>query len=268
MQTRIDCHTHIVNPEIRDSFYARTNGAALVMQMLPSLMEDPACVQTVLSDPRLFLCPAIDIHSPIPEQLERIHPKLDAWKIVGLKIYLTYQKGRADDPVLFPVYDFASKHQLAVTFHTGLCSLVLPSDQDLDGSRVPYIAAAAERYPSVSFVAAHMGDPYLDECMEEVASLDNLYTDFSGVYETGTKEGSDIGGTILQYKQAIRRIPGMYRKILHGTDYCPPINLAQIDEYDQTIAAIFPPEERDAVYWKNCLRVFPRLTRLGWRPNL
>ncbi len=37
------------------------------------------------------------------------------------------------------------------------------------------------------------------------------------------------------------------------------IQLAQLNEYDQTIARMFPPEQHDLVYRKNALRAFPRL---------
>lgn len=98
------------------------------------------------------MCPCIDIKQPIEPQLAALEPDLDRHKVVGLKIYLSYQAGRANDPKLDPVYAFAQRHQLSVTFHTGLCSLVLPSDQDLEGSSARYIAQAAERYPDVNFI--------------------------------------------------------------------------------------------------------------------
>ena len=105
---RIDCHTHIVTPEIRDAYFAGTDGYALVMQMPESLMPNPECIPTVCSDPRLFLCACIDLKQAIVPQLRRLEPKLEEWKVVGLKIYLTYQKGRADDMRLvgrYPLID-------------------------------------------------------------------------------------------------------------------------------------------------------------------
>lgn len=53
----------------------------------------------------------------------------------------------------------------------------------------------------------------------------------------------------------------MEAKILYGTDFCPPIQLGQLDEYDQTIRQMFSPDQFAAVYRENCLRAFPRLTR-------
>ena len=58
---RIDCHTHIVTPAIRDEYFSRTDGLALVMQLPDPIFPDPQCAETVRSDPRLFLCAAVDL---------------------------------------------------------------------------------------------------------------------------------------------------------------------------------------------------------------
>ena len=256
---KIDCHTHIVNEAIRREYFSRTDGIALVMQFPESILENPDCVATVLGDDRLFLCPCIDIKQPIEGQLAALEPNLDKHKVVGLKIYLSYQAGRASDPKLDPIYAFAQKHQLSVTFHTGLCSLVLPSDQDIEGSSARYIGQVAERYPGVNFILAHMDDPRFLECARIVAAHDNLFTDVSGAYETGTKEGEDVSGAIRTFCEAVHSQKGMEKKVLSGTDVCPPIQLAQLAEYDQTIEAMFPPDQFHNIYRDNCLRAFPRL---------
>ncbi len=261
MDRKIDCHTHIVSSEIREEYFRRTYGYALVMQFPESILANEKCIETVTGDNRLFLNACIDLKVPIPSQLHTIEAHLDDWKVVGLKIYLSYQSGKASDEALYPIYEFAAQHELTVTFHTGLCSLVLPSDNDIEGSAAKYIAKAAEDFPTVNFVIAHMDDPRFTECIRIVSEHDNLYTDFSGAYETGTKEGNDVDGAIRTFGEAIHSQPGTERKILYGTDFCPPINLAQLDEYDYSIEKIFPPEVFPLIYYENCLRAFPRLKR-------
>lgn len=258
---KIDCHTHIVNREIADAYFSRTDGYAIVMELLPQfhhILPDDSC-STVKSDARLFLCPCIDLRQDIPPQLERVEKRLADTPIVGLKIYLTYQTGRADDPRLFCVYEFAQKHRLSVTFHNGLCSLVLPGDNDMEGSDARYVANAAERFPQVNFIIAHMDDPRFDPCIRLVHAHPNLFTDFSGAYEPGTREDADMDWAIATFAKAIYQYPDSYRQILYGTDFCPPINLSALAEYDATIAAIFKPEQFEDIYFKNALRAFPRL---------
>lgn len=262
MQSKIDCHTHIVNRQIADEYFSRTDGYAIVMQFPDKFrgqIGDDDSLRTVQRDNRLFLCPCIDISRDIPPQLVAIERRLADCRIVGLKIYLTYQAGRADDERLLCVYRFADRHRLSVTFHTGLCSLVLPSDNDMPGSDAVYVARAAEQFPNVNFIIAHMDDPRFDACIRLVHTHENLYTDFSGAYETGTKEDADMEWAIETFAKAIRQYPDTYKKILYGTDFCPPINLSAIGEYDYTIHKIFPPEQWADVYFNNCLRAFPRL---------
>ena len=117
---KIDCHTHIVSPKIREEYFQRTTGFALVMQFPESIMKNPDCIRTVQEDDRLFLNASVDLKRPIPPQLSLIEENLERWKVVGLKLYLSYQSSRANDPPLYPIYEFARRHRLTVTFHTGL----------------------------------------------------------------------------------------------------------------------------------------------------
>ncbi len=260
---KIDCHTHIVNSDIRDAYFNIADGYALVMTFLERFETfappDHAYALT-RGDDRLFLCPAIDIHGDVRAQLDKIEALLPTTPVVGLKVYLTYQRGRADDPSLFPIYQFAADHRLGVTFHTGSCSLVLPTDNDMDGCNAKYVQAAAKRFPDVNFVLAHMDDPRYEECIRIVSETENLFTDFSGAYEPGTPEGDSLDWAVQRFKQAIDPYPQVYRKFLYGTDFCPPINLSAVTEYHETIEKIFTPQQAEEIYYHNALRVFPRLS--------
>ncbi|MBQ4612208.1 MAG: amidohydrolase [Clostridia bacterium] len=267
---KIDCHTHIVTPAIRQEYFSRTNGYAIVMQFLSMFRAPPTpdeATDTVRGDARLFLCPCIDIHADIPTQLAAVEAALPHERIVGLKIYLTYQSGRANDPRMIPIYEFAARHQLTVTYHTGSCALTLPSDNDLDGSNAVYVAEMAERYPTVNFIVAHMDDPRYMECIPIVCAHENMYTDFSGAYEPGTPEGDSMDWAIDTFARAIRQCPDAYRHILYGTDFCPPINLSAIEDYDVTIARLFPAEQHDDIYFNNALRAFPRIAEYLRKDN-
>ena len=109
---KIDCHTHIVNENIKREYFLNTDGFALVMPFIDKFKANSPpddSYETVKNDSRLFLCPSIDISGDIPQQLADIEEKLSSYRIVGLKIYLTYQAGRADDECLMCVYEFAKK---------------------------------------------------------------------------------------------------------------------------------------------------------------
>ncbi len=253
---KIDCHTHIITDSIRNEYFSRADNIALVMQFPESILANPDTVRTVQSDPRLFLCPCIDRKSPAGPQLAQIEAHLDDWKVVGLKIYTSYQRGTADDPELEEVYAFCEKYGLTVTFHTGLCSLVLPSDQDLEGSSAVHIARAAERHPGINFVAAHMDDPNTARCCALCADHPNLFTDFSGLFEEGYE--SDWNVLLANYGGALHA-SDCASQILYGTDFCPPLNLVDIERFDGFLSDIYPEKVREQIYYENPLRAFPRL---------
>ena len=179
-------------------------------------------------------------------------------RVVGLKIFLSYQTGRADDERMIPIYDFAKKYGLTVTFHTGLPSYHLPYENDVEGSRVEYVANIAGKYPEVNFVVAHMGDPYYDESIQAMHELPNMFTDFAGAFEPGTGVAADEEGTIDQWAHAIDQYPDTYKQIVYGTDFCPPILLFEIDKYDYAIRKIFTEDKFEDIYWNNPLRAFPK----------
>ena len=258
---KIDAHTHIITHDIKSEYFARADGYAVVMPFLDKFVEfgfPDESYDVVRSDPRLFLSPTIDISRDIPTQLEKIAKIMDE-KLVGIKIFLTYQRGRADDERMTPIYDFAREHRLTVTYHTGSCALQLPSDDALEDSNAAYVKNVALRYPDVNFVVAHMDDPRYNECIDTMAGVPNMFTDFSGAYEPGTHEGADIEWAISTFAFAINRRGDTYKQFLYGTDFCPPINLFALDEYDYTIEKIFPPEVREDIYYNNALRAFPKI---------
>lgn len=258
---KIDAHTHIVTHAIKDAYFSRTDGYAIVMPFLDKFIAQgyqDESLAVVRSDPRLFLSPTIDLSKPIAPQLEVIDSIMDE-KVVGLKVFLTYQRGRADDEKMWPIYDFAQAHRLTLTYHTGSCALELASDNDLAGSNAAFIKNVALRYPDVNFVVAHMDDPRYDPCIRLMEGMDNMFTDFSGAYEPGTHEGSDMDWAIATFAKAIHQRPDTYRQILYGTDFCPPIHLSAIEEYDVTIARLFPREQFADIYYNNALRAFPKI---------
>lgn len=266
-QRKLDCHTHIVNQQIFDQYTAfdNTGDYALVMEFLPYMAtEEMPDHSWDLCDgnPRLFLCPSVDIHKDIPAQLAAIEEKMASrpgCRVVGLKVFLAYQTGKADDDRMMPIYDFARRFGLSVTFHTGYPSYHLPYENDMEGSKVKYVCNVARIYPDVNFIVAHMGDPYYDESIQAMHGLNNVFTDFCGAFEPGTDVAADEEGTIEKFAHAINQYEDTHKQVLYGTDFCPPILLFEVDKYDYTIAKIFSPDKFDDIYWNNPLRAFPKV---------
>ena len=264
---KIDCHTHIVNQTIYEQYLATPAGDnyALVMEFLPYMTtEELPDHSWDLCDgnEKLFLCPSVDIHRDIPAQLATIGEKMrtrPGCRVVGLKIFLSYQTGRADDDRMMPIYDFAAEYGLSVTFHTGYPSYHLPYENDMEGSRVKYVSNVARKYPGVNFIVAHMGDPYYDESIQAMHGLSNMFTDFCGAFEPGTEVAADEEGTIEKFAHAIHQYPDTHTQVIYGTDFCPPILLFEVNKYDYTIGKIFTEDQFRDIYWNNPLRAFPKV---------
>ena len=60
---------------------------------------------------------------------------------------------------------------------------------------------------------------------------------------------SDVFDTLLQ----------QLHLVLFGTDFCPPLNLVDIERFDRFLEELFSPQELQAIYYENPLRAFPRL---------
>ena len=73
-------------------------------------------------------------------------------------------------------------------------------------------------------------------------------------------EAADIDGAIARFRHATDLWEDSWRYFLYATDFCPPIELGQLDEYDYSIEKMFSPEHFDDIYYKNALRAFPRLS--------
>lgn len=80
----------------------------------------------------------------------------------------------ADDPVVYPVMDFAREHKIPVFIHCGHPPYSLPWS----------IALLAEQYPDVPVTMIHMGHGhgvYIDASIKMAKRYPNLYLEMSGM---------------------------------------------------------------------------------------
>lgn len=96
------------------------------------------------------------------------------WGCRGVKLVAGYDFYRPNSmAVMKPLLDAARQHGLRILFHSGDAPRDLPSLQ----------AKAAEAYPDVTFVLAHMGmHAFLWEAIIAAQELPNVYVDTSQAY--------------------------------------------------------------------------------------
>ena len=88
-----------------------------------------------------------------------------------------------DDRAYWPLYDRADKYHMILLFHTGIVSRPnpeQPEDVSFDRSRASRLDLIARRWPRLTIIGAHLGNPDYAEAAEIARWNPNLYFDVSG----------------------------------------------------------------------------------------
>jgi predicted TIM-barrel fold metal-dependent hydrolase len=88
-----------------------------------------------------------------------------------------------DDPSYTPIYDRAAKYGMMLLFHTGIVNRSRPEvaeDVSVDRLRVTLLDNIARRYPNMTVIGAHLGNPDYEWAGEMARWNPNLYFDLSG----------------------------------------------------------------------------------------
>ncbi|TLS52384.1 amidohydrolase [Paenibacillus antri] len=125
----------------------------------------------------------------------------------GLKLGPIYQNFYPDRPEHFPLYAKAEELNVPILWHQG--TSFVPEGY-LDASRPAMLDPIARTFPRLKMIVAHMGHPWVDECISLVRKHPNLYMDLSA-----------LASRPWQYYNALVSATeyGVTDKILFGSDY-------------------------------------------------
>lgn len=114
----------------------------------------------------------------INPMLDPVEKKLDQYinqeGFAGIKMQPLFDSFVADDPIVYPVMDFARAYDVPVFIHCGHPPYSLPWS----------IALLAEQYPDVKVTMIHMGHGhgvYIDASIKMAKRYSNLYLEMSGM---------------------------------------------------------------------------------------
>jgi hypothetical protein len=88
-----------------------------------------------------------------------------------------------DDKIYSPVYERAEKYRMIILFHTGVVNRPnpnVPADVSVDRMRITTLDNIARRYPKLTLIGAHMGNPDYAWAAEIGRWNPNLFFDLSG----------------------------------------------------------------------------------------
>ena len=179
---KIDAHTHIGN-------FGGWAGLSFTKERLIEQMDEFEVEKT-------FLCPSnfqnnddvVDAVQAYPDRivpfvwvnpaLDDVEKKLEKYinqeGFKGIKMQPLFDSFVADDPVVYPVMDFARAYNVPVFIHCGHPPFSLPWS----------IALLAEQYQDVKVTMIHMGHGhgvYSDASLKTARRYNNLYLEMSGM---------------------------------------------------------------------------------------
>jgi predicted TIM-barrel fold metal-dependent hydrolase len=196
-----------------------------------------------------------------PDHLKGVEAQIEHHrdKIVALKAYLGYFHFGPDHPNYVPYYKIAAKYNLPVIFHTG--------DNWSTTAKLKYahpllVDEVAVDHPSVRFVLAHFGNPWLIDAAEVIFKNPNVWADLSGLFVGSDREIQDLleaakqpdsapGLIFSDLKKAIGYV-GDYTKFLYGSDW----PLAPMASYRRLIESLIPKEHHREVFRTNAENLF------------
>lgn len=202
----VDCHVNIFNadqfspPEVDLSGGARPGGVAMAADAdtLYSAMSevdkaiifslrykdsvgvdgnDEVTAEAVAKYPDKFVGFAC-VDPRRPDYMELLEHAIGTLKLKGVKFGPIYNSVPLDDPRLDPVYAYCQKNDVPLTMHMGT---TFARDTLLDAGRPLHVDAVAQRYPDLKMIMAHMGHPWVDECIVVARKRPNVYTEVSAL---------------------------------------------------------------------------------------
>ena len=125
----------------------------------------------------------------------------------GVKLGPVYQGVHPQDPAYYKIYEYCEKHGLPIITHM---ATTFSSGVPLEYARPVHMDKVACDFPGLKIIMAHLGHPWIDECVAAVRHQPNLYADVSALYYRP-----------WQFYQAMMSVTeyGVADKVFFGSDY-------------------------------------------------
>jgi predicted TIM-barrel fold metal-dependent hydrolase len=179
-----------------------------------------------------------DIRLDDPQALQQI----DRFHQAGFRGLgeITGPKHRYDDPVYAPIFERAEKYGMIVLMHTGIVNRTnpdQPSDVSSDRMRVATLDNIARRYPKLTIIGAHLGNPDYAWAAEIGRWNPNLVFDMSGSTLIKKQETPAFWKEIFWWSGVVsphtpKNAPSAFEKIVFGSD----VFNGELEEFDRELA--------------------------------
>jgi hypothetical protein len=233
----IDCHVHHNGS---DEFLQRLVKKLEPLQGTAMLITAPKDLEAVTAfmkahPGRLIGLGEIKLDSPNAlEDIERFHSA--GFRGLG---ELTKPLYPYDDRRYWPIYERAEKYRMVVLFHTGIVNRTdpeTPEDASSDRMRVSTLDLIARRFPKLTIIGAHMGNPDYAWAGEIGRWDPNLYFDLSGSSLIKKQEDYSFFKTIFWWTSVVsphtpKSKTTAFEKLVFGSD----VFEGDLDELDREL---------------------------------
>lgn len=168
-----------------------------------------------------------------PDEIDRIK----SLGLCGVKFHPEYQDFLPDEERMFPIYQRIAENGLFAVFHGGYDPFGSPDNIKCTPQRM---ATVIEKFPSLTFVLAHLGGIYVWDDTEKYLAgrFDNLYLDVSVIASFNIDEN--------QLLRIVKKHGA--DKILFGSD-CPWDNPSA--EIDMINRLPISDSDKEKIFYKN-----------------
>jgi len=233
-------------------------------------LSNQVLLEKIKGDPLFDCFGSLDMENNFLAGLKELTDLATNKLISGIKLYPGYQNITISDPKFSELFKLAEKYQLAVACHLGELHHCCPRqlginqtyrcgknycllDQRGNLSRPEQLGLVAKNFPKVNFIACHMASPHFEELRKIMSESDNIYTDISGQFLSGTNEDTPAYRDYLVMEmQKFLELNKGEERLLFGTDF--PIQSYQ-DTLELVEALKIKAELRGKILYQNSLKL-------------
>lgn len=234
----IDCHVHYNGKTaFLDKLVAKLETVQGMAMLITAPRDLDAVTSYMKSHPgRLIGLGEIKLDAPdVLETIDRFHNA--GFRGLG---EMTGPQYRYDDRRYWPIYERAEKYRMVLLFHTGIVNRQhpdTPTDVSSDRMRVGTLDLIARRFPKLTVIGAHLGNPDYAWAGEIGRWNPNIYFDVSG--STLIKKQEDYAffksifwWTSVASPHTPKSNTGAFEKLVFGSD----VFEGDLDEFDRELS--------------------------------
>jgi len=171
-----------------------------------------------------------------------------------------------DDRSYWPIYERAEKYGMILLFHTGILMRAtpdIPSDVSVDRMRPTTLDAIARRFPKLTLIGAHLGNPDYAWAAEIARWNPNIYFDLSGSSLIKKQDDPTFWKSIFWWSGVVSphtpaNAPNAFERLVFGSDMFN----GELGEFDRELdryhkmldACGVPPASQEMIFagtmWK------------------